>query len=112
MNKLIRLFTLIPLYLVVIHFGLLSISYAQSGSSNIERVPAETECDKREKNTVAITDPLVRVLISKGVLNDDMSRDFTGHARRIVFGALPLFRGIPSYTTHNARSEFAAIFSF
>jgi hypothetical protein len=28
------------------------------------------------------------------------------------FGALPLFRGIPSYTTHNVRSEFAAIFSF
>jgi hypothetical protein len=28
------------------------------------------------------------------------------------FGALPLFRGIPSYTAHNMRSEFAAIFSF
>ena len=28
------------------------------------------------------------------------------------FGALPLFRGIPSYTSHNIRSEFAAIFSF
>lgn len=28
------------------------------------------------------------------------------------FGALPLFRGVPSYTTHNVRSEFAAIFSF
>jgi hypothetical protein len=27
-------------------------------------------------------------------------------------GALPLFRGIPSFTTHNVRSEFAAIFSF
>jgi hypothetical protein len=27
-------------------------------------------------------------------------------------GALPLFRGIPSYTTHNIRSEFAAIFNF
>lgn len=27
-------------------------------------------------------------------------------------GALPLFRGIPSFTTHNIRSEFAAIFSF
>ena len=27
------------------------------------------------------------------------------------FGALPLFRGIPSYTSHNIRSEFAAIFS-
>jgi hypothetical protein len=27
-------------------------------------------------------------------------------------GALPLFRGIPSYTTHNVRSEFATIFSF
>jgi hypothetical protein len=25
---------------------------------------------------------------------------------------LPLFRGIPSYTSHNVRSEFAAIFSF
>jgi len=27
-------------------------------------------------------------------------------------GALPLFRGIPSFTTHNIRSEIAAIFSF
>jgi hypothetical protein len=27
-------------------------------------------------------------------------------------GGLPLFRGIPSYTSHNVRSEFAAIFSF
>lgn len=28
------------------------------------------------------------------------------------FGGLPLFRGIPSYTTHNIRSEFATIFVF
>jgi hypothetical protein len=28
------------------------------------------------------------------------------------FGDLPVFRGIPSFTTHNIRSEFAAIFSF
>ena len=28
------------------------------------------------------------------------------------FGGLPLFRGIPSYTTHNVRSEFATIFTF
>jgi hypothetical protein len=27
-------------------------------------------------------------------------------------GAMPLFRGIPSFTTHNIRSEFAAIFTF
>jgi len=27
-------------------------------------------------------------------------------------GLLPLFRGIPSYTSHNIRSEFAAIFTF
>ena len=27
-------------------------------------------------------------------------------------GALPLFRGIPSFTTHNIRSEFATIFTF
>ena len=27
-------------------------------------------------------------------------------------GGLPLFRGIPSYTAHNLRSEFAAIFTF
>ena len=27
-------------------------------------------------------------------------------------GALPLFRGIPSYTTHDLRSELAAIFTF
>jgi hypothetical protein len=27
-------------------------------------------------------------------------------------GLLPLFRGVPSFTTHNNRSEFAAIFSF
>lgn len=28
------------------------------------------------------------------------------------FGGLPLFRGIPSYTSHNLRSEFATIFNF
>jgi hypothetical protein len=28
------------------------------------------------------------------------------------FGGLPLFRGIPSYTGHNVRSEFATIFTF
>lgn len=28
------------------------------------------------------------------------------------FGLLPLFRGIPSYTTHDVRSELAAIFTF
>ena len=33
----------------------------------------------------------------------------TRAADRVV---LPLFRGIPSFTTHNVRSEFAAIFSF
>jgi len=27
-------------------------------------------------------------------------------------GPLPLFRGVPSFTTHNVRSEFAAIFTF
>jgi len=27
-------------------------------------------------------------------------------------GPLPLFRGVPSFTTHNIRSEFAAIFTF
>jgi hypothetical protein len=27
-------------------------------------------------------------------------------------GSLPLFRGVPSFTTHNIRSEFAAIFTF
>jgi hypothetical protein len=29
-----------------------------------------------------------------------------------AFGGLPLFRGIPSYTSHNLRSEFATIFTF
>jgi hypothetical protein len=28
------------------------------------------------------------------------------------FGGLPLFRGVPSYATHNIRSEFATIFTF
>ena len=28
------------------------------------------------------------------------------------FGGLPLFRGVPSYTSHNSRSEFATIFTF
>ena len=28
------------------------------------------------------------------------------------FGGLPLFRGVPSYTTHSVRSEFATIFTF
>src|SRR2546428_1131905 len=30
----------------------------------------------------------------------------------LSFGGLPPFRGIPSYTTHNVRSEFATIFTF
>jgi len=30
----------------------------------------------------------------------------------IDLGGLPLFRGIPSYTAHNVRSEFATIFTF
>jgi len=29
-----------------------------------------------------------------------------------AFGGLPLFRGVPSYTSHDLRSEFASIFSF
>lgn len=29
-----------------------------------------------------------------------------------AFGGLPLFRGIPSYTSHNMRSQFATIFTF
>ncbi|HXQ70760.1 MAG TPA: hypothetical protein VN844_09750, partial [Pyrinomonadaceae bacterium] len=28
------------------------------------------------------------------------------------FGGLPLYRGIPSRTAHNIRSEFATIFNF
>lgn len=28
------------------------------------------------------------------------------------FGGLPLFRGVPSYTAHNVRSEFATVFTF
>jgi hypothetical protein len=30
----------------------------------------------------------------------------------IDFGGLPLYRGVPSYTSHNVRSEFATIFTF
>jgi hypothetical protein len=36
----------------------------------------------------------------------------TRAANRSGATLLPLFRGIPSFTTHNIRSEFAAIFSF
>jgi len=36
----------------------------------------------------------------------------TRAANRSGVTLLPLFRGIPSYTTHNIRSEFAAIFTF
>jgi len=36
----------------------------------------------------------------------------TRAANRTGVTLLPLFRGIPSYTTHNIRSEFAAIFTF
>jgi len=36
----------------------------------------------------------------------------TRAANRSGVTLLPLFRGIPSFTTHNIRSEFAAIFSF
>jgi hypothetical protein len=36
----------------------------------------------------------------------------TRAANRSGVALLPLFRGVPSFTTHNIRSEFAAIFSF
>jgi hypothetical protein len=36
----------------------------------------------------------------------------TRAANRTGATLLPLFRGIPSFTTHNVRSEFAAILSF
>jgi len=36
----------------------------------------------------------------------------TRAANRVGVTLLPLFRGVPSFTTHNIRSEFAAIFSF
>jgi hypothetical protein len=36
----------------------------------------------------------------------------TRAANRSGVTLLPLFRGVPSFTTHNIRSEFAAIFSF
>jgi hypothetical protein len=36
----------------------------------------------------------------------------TRAANRTGLTLLPLFRGIPTFTTHNIRSEFAAIFSF
>lgn len=71
MIKLIRLFVLAALCLFVIQFG--SSLYAQSSSSSIERVPVAMKSEK----PVVITDPLVRVLITKGVLNDDEGRSIS-----------------------------------
>jgi hypothetical protein len=86
MIKLIRLFVLTALSLFLIQLGFISssISYAQSSSSNIDRVSVVPKTEKPavstertvapEKNAGVITDPLVRVLISKGVLNEDEGR--------------------------------------
>ncbi|HEV7395467.1 MAG TPA: hypothetical protein VGN86_03055 [Pyrinomonadaceae bacterium] len=39
-------------------------------------------------------------------------RTRTANRSVLDFGGLPLFRGVPSYTSHNMRSEFATIFTF
>jgi len=83
MIKLIRLSVSTALFLVAIQFAFssASVSYAQSNSSNVDHVSGVTKpenpavsTERRtvpEKNAAVITDPLVRVLISKGVLNED-----------------------------------------
>jgi hypothetical protein len=88
MNKLIRLSVFIALSPVAFQFYSTSapVSYAQSTSSNVDQASVVKKIEKPaasverrpalEKNTV-ITDPLVRVLISKGVLNEDEGRSIS-----------------------------------
>ena len=84
MVKRTRLFVCIAFFLVAMQFGLISTQmvHAQSGASNIDKVSALTNRDNRtvtsdlsaarEKNATIVSDPLVRVLISKGVLTADV----------------------------------------
>src|SRR5688500_16687858 len=86
MIKLSRLFVSTALCLFVIQSSS-SISYAQSSPSNFDRRSDVTKPEKStestapttapEKNPGVITDPLVRVLISKGVLNDEEGRSIS-----------------------------------
>jgi hypothetical protein len=89
MFKLIRLFVSTALSLVAIQFCFTSalVSYAQSNSSNVDQASVMKKTERPavsvesggaiDKNTTVITDPLVRVLISKGVLNEDEGRSIS-----------------------------------
>src|SRR5687767_5269101 len=82
MIKLIRFFISAAFSLVLIQFAFSSgpVTYAQSGPANIDhQVSAMKKPEKAiveaegsattEENAAVISDPLVRVLISKGILN-------------------------------------------
>jgi hypothetical protein len=86
MIKLIRLCVSTALFLVAIQFAFSSAS-GQSNSSNVDHVSGVTKPEKPalsaerrnapEENAAVIADPLVRVLISKGVLNEDEGRSIS-----------------------------------
>ena len=86
MVKIIRLFVLIALSLFTnqLHVDATSICYAQSSTSDVDPVSVVTKSEKTavlsdrkpgaEENAAVINDPLVRVLISKGVLSETEGR--------------------------------------
>ena len=87
MIKLSRLFFVSTALSLFVIQSSSSISYSQSSSSNFDRKSGVTKPEKStesiapatapEKNPGVITDPLVRVLISKGVLNDEEGRSIS-----------------------------------
>src|SRR6267142_1939212 len=88
MIKPIRLSVSAALSLLAIHFcfSSASVTCAQSNSSNIDHVSVVTKPEKPaiseprtqpEKDAALISDPLVRVLITKGVLNEDEGRSIS-----------------------------------
>lgn len=93
-----------------------SISYAQSNSSSVNRLPMETKSEKaavfderkiaHEKNDSVITDPLVRVLIMKGVLTDDEGRELSNsggpYEQRNRLAVLLRDKGLLSATEYEA----------
>src|SRR5438034_6645344 len=107
MIKQIRLSVSAALSLLAIHFcfSSASVTCAQSNSSNIDHVSVVTKPEKPaiseprtqpEKDAALISDPLVRVLITKGVLNEDEGRSLSvsGTPSEQSCQAITLFRGI------------------
>ncbi len=118
MIKLIRLSISTALSLVAIQFAISSssLSYAQSASSSVDQVSALNKPEKTvaesksmattDKNGPAISDPLVRVLISKGVLSEiegrTISMSGTPSEQRDRLATLLRDKGLLSATEYEA----------